>query len=100
MLKSLFTKVLGNRHERVAKKLRPMVDDINEIVEDLQPLSDEELRAQTEKLRALVRAQIADLETELAELRQTKRQTEDAEERAALGLEINRIEDALKKELQ
>ena len=100
MLKSLISKVFGTRHERDAKKLWPIVDEINEIAEGLQRLSEEELRGQTEKLRGMVRERTAELETELAELRQTKRQTEDAEERNALALEIRRVEDELKAELQ
>jgi preprotein translocase subunit SecA len=31
MLKNLLTKVFGDRHEREARKLLPLVDDINEI---------------------------------------------------------------------
>src|SRR5687768_10043220 len=97
MLKGLINKVFGTRHERVARKLLPLVDEINENVEELKLLSDEQLRAQTEKLRAVVRERTAQLETDLAELRQTKRQTEDPEERNHLALEIQQVEGELKR---
>src|SRR5688500_1112215 len=100
MLKGPINKVFGSRHERVARKLWPLVDEINENVEELKLLSDEQLRAQTEKLRGIVRERTAALEAELAELRQTKRQTEDPEERASLGVSIQHVETNLKKELQ
>ena len=100
MLKGLFSKVFGTRHERDAKKLWPIVDEINEIAEDLKRLSDDELKAQTDKLRAIVKERTAELDAELEELRQTKRQTEDTEERTALAGEIQRVEGELKKELQ
>ena len=100
MLKGLISKVFGTRHEREARKLQPIVDEINENVEELKLLSDDALRAQTEKFRGIVRERTAELEGELAELRQTKRETEDSEERAALGLEIQGVEKRLKEELQ
>jgi preprotein translocase subunit SecA len=100
MFKSLIMKVLGNRHEREAKKLQPLVDEINEIAENLKHLSEDQLRAQTEKLRSIVKERTAALDAELAELRQTKRQTEEADERNRLALEIQRVEGELKRELQ
>ena len=100
MLKGLISKVFGTRHERESKKLWPSVDEINSIVEDLKLLSDDALKAQTEKLRGIVKDRTAELENELAELRQTKRQTEEAEERNRLALEIQEVERDLKRELQ
>jgi hypothetical protein len=52
MLKTLLNKVFGDRHEREARKLLPLVADINEVAKRLRELSDEELKAQTEKFRA------------------------------------------------
>ncbi|MGH7460551.1 MAG: preprotein translocase subunit SecA, partial [Longimicrobiales bacterium] len=100
MLKELISKVFGTRHEREARRLAPQVGEINEFVQELQSLSDEQLKGQTEKLRGIVKERTAELETDLAELRQTKRQTEDAEERNHLALEIQRVEGLLKTELQ
>src|SRR5688572_16569608 len=100
MLKGLLSKVFGNRHEREVRKVQPIVDEINEIVEGLQSLSDDELKAQTEKLRGIIKENTGELEAELAQLRETKRQTEDAAERDDLQQNIVRVEDTLKRELQ
>ena len=100
MLKSLLSGIFGTRHEREAKKLQPVVEEINAIAEDLKRLSDDELKAQTDKLRGIIQERIGELEQELAELRQQKRKTEDAAERERLSLEIQQTEDELKEELQ
>jgi preprotein translocase subunit SecA len=100
MLKGLISKVFGTRHEREAKKLMPLVDEINAIAEDLKSLSDDEFRGQTEKFRSLLKERTAELEAQLVELRQTKRNTEDAAEREALTREIQGIEDELKALIQ
>jgi preprotein translocase subunit SecA len=100
MLKKLFTGVFGTRHDREAKRLLPLVAEINEIAESLQSLSEEELRGQTEKLRGLVRERTGELEARLAELRETKKRSEDSGERESLALEMREVEDTLKEELQ
>ncbi|MBX6362809.1 MAG: preprotein translocase subunit SecA [Gemmatimonadetes bacterium] len=100
MLKSLVSNLFGNRHEREARKLQPLVDEINAIAEDLASLSDEELKAQTEKLRARVRERTSELEERLAALRETKRRTESSEEREQLGLEMRQVEEELKEVTQ
>jgi preprotein translocase subunit SecA len=100
MLKGILSKVFGNRHEREVRKVQPIVDEINEIGEQLQSLSEDELKAQTEKLRGIIKERTGELETELAELRETKRQTEDAGEREELQQDIVRLEDNVKQQLQ
>jgi preprotein translocase subunit SecA len=100
MLKGILSKVFGTRHEREVRRLQPIVDDINHIAAGLQSLSDEQLKAQTDKLRGIIKERTGELETELAELRQTKRETEEASERESLQQEIVRTEDALKEMLQ
>jgi preprotein translocase subunit SecA len=100
MIKNLLTKVFGDRHEREARKLSPVVADINELAERLAGLSDDELKAQTAKFRAVLQERTAELEAEVAQLRQEKRSTEDTAEREALGVELRQAEDRLKEEVQ
>ena len=100
MLKNLFSKVFGTRHEREVKRLLPLVQEINTIAERLAALPEEELKKQTEKLRGIVRERTEALEARLAELRETKRHTEDAAERERLQLQINETEDELKSTIQ
>src|SRR5690606_41961139 len=99
MIKSLFTKVFGDRHEREARKLAPLVDEINSIAEDLASLSEEQLRAQTEKFRGIIRERTAQFEAEINELRERKRSTESVDERENLGVQLRDAEEALKAAL-
>jgi preprotein translocase subunit SecA len=92
MLKALVGKVLGSRHAREAKKLRPLVDEINEIAEELKSLSDDQLRAKTDEFRARIRDALAESTEKIAKLRDEKRHTEDAERRAQLSQEIGELE--------
>jgi preprotein translocase subunit SecA len=100
MLKNLLTKVFGDRHEREARKLAPLVADINEYAERLQSLSDDELKGQTAKFRAVIQERTADIEAEILRLKAEKRTLEDASDREALTVELRRTEDALKEEVQ
>lgn len=81
MLKSLVRAVFGTRHTRELKRLQPVVDEINREFERLRAVSDDELRAQTDKFRALIREATAEVEAELADLRAQRRASEDAAER-------------------
>ena len=47
MLKAVVKTFLGSRHKREAKKLQPLIDEINEIYDGLSSLSDEMLSAKT-----------------------------------------------------
>ena len=48
----LAKKVFGNANSRYIKRLQPRIKAINALEEDIQKLSDEELRAKTEEFRA------------------------------------------------
>jgi preprotein translocase subunit SecA len=47
MIGKLLTKVFGSSNDRILKKIRPVVNRINELEKDIQPLSDDELAAKT-----------------------------------------------------
>jgi len=49
---SFLKRVLGDPNERELKRIRPIVDEINEHEEDIQALSDDDLRARTAEFRA------------------------------------------------
>jgi preprotein translocase subunit SecA len=100
MIKTLLNKVFGDRHEREAKRLGPVVDQINEIAEELSALSEEELRGQTAKFRGIIAERTADVEARIAELREQKRSAEDSADREALTVQLRDAEDELKDELK
>jgi preprotein translocase subunit SecA len=100
MLKSLVRAVFGTRHQRELKRLQPIVAEINREFERLKTLSDDELKGQTEKFRAIIREAVAEAEADVAELRARRRASEDAAERDALSQQIGAAEARLKAELE
>ena len=92
MLKTLIKKVVGSRHEREAKRLHPVVAEINRIAGTLTSLSDDALRAKTEEFKGRIRERTRPLEHRIAALREEKRHSEDAGERERLSVEIGRLE--------
>ena len=100
MLKTIVQALFGTRHQRELKRLAPIIEQINEEFERLQGLSDEELRGQTERFRAQIREAVAEVEAELAELREEKRGTEVASEREQIAQRIGEAEERRKEALE
>ncbi|MCG6987309.1 MAG: preprotein translocase subunit SecA [Gemmatimonadetes bacterium] len=92
MIKSTIKALLGSRHKRAAKKLQPLIDEINERYEELASLSDEELGAKTQEFRDRITEATSELVAEIAELREEKRHSEDAADRERLSMEISDLE--------
>ncbi|HET7631444.1 MAG TPA: preprotein translocase subunit SecA [Gemmatimonadaceae bacterium] len=89
MIKGLVTAVIGNRHDRERKRIQPIVNAINEHDARLQGVSEEELRGQTAKFREIIRARTAELEAQVAALREQKRTVTDSNERERLDRELS-----------
>src|SRR5206468_307214 len=77
MFKKVISAVIGTRHDRERKKIQPIVDEINEEYARLHDVSEEELRGQTEKLRAIIRERTGELEARVADLRERKKTAAD-----------------------
>ncbi|HJR42099.1 MAG TPA: preprotein translocase subunit SecA [Gemmatimonadaceae bacterium] len=88
MLKPILTAIFGTRHERELKRVQPIVDAVNQEYERLSSVSENELRAQTEKLRGIVRERTEAIERQIAELRERKRVTPDPTERESIDQEL------------
>jgi preprotein translocase subunit SecA len=100
MLKAALKTVIGSRHKREAKKLKPVIDEINRIYEGLSALTDEQLRAKTEEFKTRIAAATEDLDRQMSELRDEKRHSEDAGTRERLSLEIGDLERQLLETLE
>ncbi|HSR42838.1 MAG TPA: hypothetical protein VLL48_11715, partial [Longimicrobiales bacterium] len=72
-VKTLLKKIFGDRHEREAKRLQPLIDQINELAEGLQDVSEDALRGKTEEFRTRLTERTEALEARIEELRETKR---------------------------
>ena len=100
MLKTTFKALLGSHHKREAKKLQPLVAEINEIYDGLSALNDERLRAKTDEFRAYIKERTADLEAEIEELKEEKRHSEDPVDRERLSFAIGSLEADLLETLE
>ncbi len=92
MLTGLLSGVFGTRHDRERKRVQPIVDEINEQYARLQTISEEELRAQTEKFRARIRDVTSDLEARIAELHARKRAASDPAEREQIDNDLSGVD--------
>jgi preprotein translocase subunit SecA len=95
MLKNIAKKILGSQHARAAKKLQPVIDEINELFEQYQYLSEKELKGQTEKFRGQLKERTGPLEDRLDVLREEKRGTQDPLRREELQQEIADLDEEL-----
>jgi preprotein translocase subunit SecA len=92
MFKSAIKSLLGSRHKREAKKLQPIIDEINRVYEGLESLSESQLKAKTDEFRGRIGKATAELEAEIEKKRDAKRHSEDPLEREKLSLEISSLE--------
>jgi preprotein translocase subunit SecA len=87
---------LTDSNEREVKSLQPIVDAINALEPEVQALSDAELAARTDTLRARLRDEIGDILTPI-ELRELD-PDEEAAESALAGADPARLADQLKQQ--
>ncbi|HET9417378.1 MAG TPA: preprotein translocase subunit SecA, partial [Candidatus Limnocylindria bacterium] len=87
---------LTDSNEREVKSLQPIVDAINALEPEIQALSDAELAARTDTLRARLRDEIGDILTPI-ELRELD-PDEEAAESALAGADAARLADQLKQQ--
>ncbi|MSR23141.1 MAG: preprotein translocase subunit SecA [Gemmatimonadetes bacterium] len=99
-VKSLLKKVLGSQHEREIRKVRPLVDEINQLAEEFSKLSDEELRAKTDEFRAYIAERAEPLEERVVHAKGEKAKTTDGDAREVLGLQIQGLEEELNEEIK
>src|SRR5688572_17368963 len=92
MLKALLKKVMGSRHDREAKRLQPVVAEINRVAATLGSLSDEALRAKTQEFRGRIAEHTRELKEQIAALRDEKRHSEEPADRERLSMEIGEHE--------
>lgn len=65
MISTILEAIFGNKHEREVKRLKPIVQKINETQEKLKELTDDELRQSTQKIKK-------DIENNLLPIRNKK----------------------------
>jgi preprotein translocase subunit SecA len=69
MITDIVTKIFGSKHDRDVKKLWPVVEEINQFSEQLQSLSDDELKGKTQEFRQKIKERTAQLDEQLSVLK-------------------------------
>jgi preprotein translocase subunit SecA len=62
------TKIFGSKHEKDIKEMTPIVDKINEIYEEYNNFTDEQIKAKTDEFKEIIRKNSQELEDEKLEL--------------------------------
>jgi preprotein translocase subunit SecA len=89
MLKDVLGKLFGTRHQREAKRMRPILDEIHRIEATLKSVDDATLQEQTAKFRRLLDERTGALERTVVELKERKRDAADPAERDRIDDELN-----------
>ncbi|MCZ6917610.1 MAG: preprotein translocase subunit SecA [Gemmatimonadetes bacterium] len=100
MVKTILKKIFGSRFDRELKKIQPVVDRIHEHEKRLGTLSEDELKGQTEKFRALLKEGYGALQEQVDATKAEKHGCADPVERDKLTGEIHDLEEELKREIE
>jgi len=65
----VFSKLFGSKSDRDLKKIQPYVDEIKSFESELQAISDDELRARTERFRKEIKDATVEIDKQIAELK-------------------------------
>ncbi|MEO8449279.1 MAG: preprotein translocase subunit SecA [Gemmatimonadota bacterium] len=99
MIKKMLAGVFGTRQAREVKRLQPLLAQIKEAEERLKSLSEEELRAQTPKFRAIIAERTGSVRGELERVKAEKHECADPVQRDGLDKQTHELEDEYKKVL-
>ena len=89
MLKDVLGKLFGTRHQREAKRVKPIIDEIHRHEATLASLDEAALQAQTAKFRDMLAQRTGELEARVAELREAKKSAADVAERDRIDDELS-----------
>jgi preprotein translocase subunit SecA len=101
-ISKILKKVLGDKAESDIKEITPIVGQVNEEFERIKKLSNNELRAESDELKSIIRARLEPLETEIEELKVQVEgdPTMDIDSKEAIYQEIDKIREKIDEELE
>lgn len=94
--KTLLYKVIGSKNDREIKKMRPLIEEINRLEAELQPLSLDGLRAKTDEFKAQIKSATEPLQAKLDKTQANIAQEEDPQEVEYLREEYDKTEKELR----
>ena len=92
--------IFGTKYDRDVKQYAPIVDEINEVYETLQGLSNDELRNKTLAFRERVREYLSEIDADIERVHQESIDTEDLQHKEELFKEIDELKKEKDKELE
>ncbi|MCB0113188.1 MAG: preprotein translocase subunit SecA, partial [Caldilineaceae bacterium] len=97
MFRKILTAIMGDPSERELKRMRPTVEQINELEAEFERKSDEELKALTSEFRTRITDQTQSLREELAEAEHEYEAVAGTDEQRFARLEVERLQKDLLK---
>ncbi len=98
---AILKKLFGTKSDRDLKAIMPYVDKINDIYTRFDQLGNDELRAETERLKSLIRERIAESSKEKANLREKLRDTEiEVSEKEAIATAIDKLTKEIDQQIE
>jgi preprotein translocase SecA subunit len=91
----LIKKIIGTKNDREVKRIRPYVEQVNDLEAEFQKLSDDALKAKTDEFRNRIREATESLRVSLNEL-QAEAQSADSERREELKSQIEEADKELR----
>lgn len=98
MFKKLYYTITGDPNEKVLKKYRPIVEQINSLEKEFERKSAEELRAMTQRFKERIAEATADLRAALAEAEQEYLAVLGTDNQKFARVEVERLKKELRKE--
>ncbi|MDR3184915.1 MAG: preprotein translocase subunit SecA [Prevotellaceae bacterium] len=98
---SVLKKLFGTKSDRDLKAIMPYVDKINNVYATCDKLSNDELRAETNRLKEVITTRLAELTANKAELREQLRKTDvEVSEKEAIATEIDKLTKRIDEEIE
>lgn len=92
---SFIKKLFGDKHTKDIKRIQPIVEEINRHFEECKQLSDDQLREKTNELKLRIKEATAEIENEIAEIKEKLKGDLPIEESESLWEELETLEKEL-----
>ncbi len=93
-------KLFGTKYERDVKTYSPIVDQINDMAEDLEKVSNDELRNMTLEFRRRIAEHLSEIDEEIKQIQAEAAEEEDLTHKEALFGEIDKLKEERDEQLE
>ncbi len=95
-----FKKIFGSKHERDVKTYMPLVEEVNEAFEQLENLSNDELRNKTLEFRERIAAYLSEIDRDMEDIHREAAEAEDLLHKEELFGEMDKLKEERDKQLE